>query len=136
MGPKASTTPVYAAENTPALIRGGLVMSWQMWVSARFFPPGMMWLTIPDTDGLWYLPGFLRQSRSVQGRGYRVAASARKRLLARCAFGHWHLFLSRSDGGSSAQQKIALIGMMDRVAAMVHEKGSIPAGVQVFLASA
>ncbi|KAF8195818.1 hypothetical protein K438DRAFT_1760708 [Mycena galopus ATCC 62051] len=29
----ASTAPVYAAENTPASIRGGLVMSWQMWAS-------------------------------------------------------------------------------------------------------
>ena len=33
MGPKASTSPVFAAENVPANIRGGLVMSWQMWVS-------------------------------------------------------------------------------------------------------
>jgi len=32
MGPKASTSPVFAAENTPAIIRGGLVMSWQLWV--------------------------------------------------------------------------------------------------------
>ena len=32
MGPKASTTPVFAAENTPASVRGGLVMSWQLWV--------------------------------------------------------------------------------------------------------
>jgi len=30
MGAKASTVPIYAAENVPALIRGGLVMSWQM----------------------------------------------------------------------------------------------------------
>ncbi|KAG6883598.1 hypothetical protein C0992_008374, partial [Termitomyces sp. T32_za158] len=34
MGPKASTSPVYAAENTPANIRGGLVMSWQLWLQA------------------------------------------------------------------------------------------------------
>ena len=32
MGPKATTSPVFAAENTPASIRGGLVMSWQLWV--------------------------------------------------------------------------------------------------------
>ena len=32
MGPKATTSPVFAAENTPANIRGGLVMSWQLWV--------------------------------------------------------------------------------------------------------
>ncbi|KAK0457042.1 uncharacterized protein EV420DRAFT_1480918 [Desarmillaria tabescens] len=37
MGPKASTTPVFAAENTPASIRGGLVMSWQMWTAFGIF---------------------------------------------------------------------------------------------------
>lgn len=36
MGAKAATVPVYAAENTPANIRGGLVMSWQMWVRRTF----------------------------------------------------------------------------------------------------
>jgi sugar porter (SP) family MFS transporter len=33
MGPKATTSPVFAAENTPASIRGGLVMSWQLWTA-------------------------------------------------------------------------------------------------------
>ncbi|OAQ67873.1 sugar porter (SP) family MFS transporter [Pochonia chlamydosporia 170] len=33
MGSKASTVPVYAAENAPASIRGALVMSWQMWTA-------------------------------------------------------------------------------------------------------
>ncbi|KAJ7502799.1 hypothetical protein B0H11DRAFT_1711553, partial [Mycena galericulata] len=33
MGAKASTVPVYAAENTPASIRGGLVMCWQLWTA-------------------------------------------------------------------------------------------------------
>jgi MFS family permease len=37
MGAKASTVPVYAAENCPALIRGGLVMSWQMWTAFGIF---------------------------------------------------------------------------------------------------
>jgi hypothetical protein len=42
MGPKATTSPVFAAENTPASIRGGLVMSWQLWVMIillSFTPP-------------------------------------------------------------------------------------------------
>lgn len=30
MGAKASTVPIYAAENAPAAIRGALVMSWQV----------------------------------------------------------------------------------------------------------
>jgi sugar porter (SP) family MFS transporter len=33
MGPKACTSPVFAAENVPASIRGGLVMCWQMWTA-------------------------------------------------------------------------------------------------------
>ncbi|KAK3320135.1 hypothetical protein B0T19DRAFT_479126 [Cercophora scortea] len=33
MGAKASTVPIYAAENSPAAIRGALVMSWQMWTA-------------------------------------------------------------------------------------------------------
>jgi len=37
MGSKASTVPIYAAENCPANIRGGLVMSWQMWTAFGIF---------------------------------------------------------------------------------------------------
>ncbi|KAJ9132423.1 hypothetical protein NKR23_g11209 [Pleurostoma richardsiae] len=33
MGAKASCVPIYAAENSPAAIRGALVMSWQMWTA-------------------------------------------------------------------------------------------------------
>ena len=37
MGCKASVIPIYAAENCPAAIRGGLVMSWQMWTAFGIF---------------------------------------------------------------------------------------------------
>ncbi|CAK5278318.1 unnamed protein product [Mycena citricolor] len=37
MGLKATTVPVFSAENTPASIRGGLVMSWQMWTAFGIF---------------------------------------------------------------------------------------------------
>ncbi|KAK3321970.1 hypothetical protein B0H66DRAFT_619275 [Apodospora peruviana] len=37
MGAKASTVPIYAAENSPASIRGALVMSWQMWTAFGIF---------------------------------------------------------------------------------------------------
>ncbi|KAJ7291226.1 sugar transporter [Mycena rebaudengoi] len=37
MGLKATTVPVFSAENTPATIRGGLVMSWQMWTAFGIF---------------------------------------------------------------------------------------------------
>jgi len=37
MGAKASTVPIYAAENAPAAIRGALVMTWQMWTAFGIF---------------------------------------------------------------------------------------------------
>ncbi|KOS22529.1 putative polyol transporter 1 [Escovopsis weberi] len=37
MGAKASTVPIFAAENSPAPIRGALVMSWQMWNAFGIF---------------------------------------------------------------------------------------------------
>ncbi|KAF9024797.1 hypothetical protein BDP27DRAFT_1248583 [Rhodocollybia butyracea] len=37
MGAKAVTVPIYAAENSPASIRGGLVMSWQVWTAFGIF---------------------------------------------------------------------------------------------------
>ncbi|KAJ5808285.1 hypothetical protein N7474_009554 [Penicillium riverlandense] len=37
MGLKASTIPIFCAENTPAAIRGGLVMCWQLWTAFGIF---------------------------------------------------------------------------------------------------
>ncbi|KAI9842230.1 MAG: hypothetical protein M1837_007375 [Sclerophora amabilis] len=37
MGSKASTVPIYGAENVPASIRGGLVMCWQLWTAFGIF---------------------------------------------------------------------------------------------------
>jgi MFS family permease len=37
MGAKATTIPIFAAESSPSQIRGGLVMSWQMWVAFGIF---------------------------------------------------------------------------------------------------
>lgn len=37
MGSKASTVPIFAAENVPAAVRGGLVMGWQMWTAFGIF---------------------------------------------------------------------------------------------------
>lgn len=33
MGLKEVTVPVFSAENAPTIIRGGLVMSWQVWTA-------------------------------------------------------------------------------------------------------
>lgn len=37
MGLKGSSVPIFAAENSPARIRGALVMSWQMWTGRNTF---------------------------------------------------------------------------------------------------
>ncbi|KAL4926250.1 sugar porter family MFS transporter [Aspergillus undulatus] len=37
MGLKASTIPIFCAENTPAAVRGGLVMCWQLWTAFGIF---------------------------------------------------------------------------------------------------
>lgn len=37
MGLKGSTVPIFAAENSPARIRGALVMSWQLWTAFGIF---------------------------------------------------------------------------------------------------
>jgi MFS family permease len=37
MGLKEVTVPIYSAENAPASIRGGLVMSWQVWTAFGIF---------------------------------------------------------------------------------------------------
>ncbi|ORY85065.1 galactose-proton symporter [Protomyces lactucae-debilis] len=37
MGLKGSCVPIFAAENSPPLIRGALVMSWQMWTAFGIF---------------------------------------------------------------------------------------------------
>lgn len=37
MGLKGSTVPIFAAENSPAAIRGALVMSWQLWTALGIF---------------------------------------------------------------------------------------------------
>ncbi|KAL5523634.1 hypothetical protein ACEPAG_7807 [Sanghuangporus baumii] len=37
MGAKASTIPIFSAENSPAMIRGTLVMCWQLWTAFGIF---------------------------------------------------------------------------------------------------
>jgi hypothetical protein len=37
MGAKGSSVPIFAAENSPAPIRGALVMTWQFWTAFGIF---------------------------------------------------------------------------------------------------
>lgn len=49
MGLKASTVPMFCAENTPASIRGGLVMCWQLWTAFGIFLGFCANLAVKDT---------------------------------------------------------------------------------------
>ncbi|PLB52826.1 galactose-proton symport [Aspergillus steynii IBT 23096] len=56
MGLKASTIPVFCAENCPAIIRGGLVMSWQLWTAFGIFLGTSANLAVKDTGDIsWRL---------------------------------------------------------------------------------
>ncbi|KKK25618.1 hypothetical protein P175DRAFT_0522673 [Aspergillus ochraceoroseus IBT 24754] len=56
MGLKASTIPVFCAENTPAVIRGGLVMCWQLWTAFGIFLGTSANLAVKGTGDLaWRL---------------------------------------------------------------------------------
>ncbi|KAF9235407.1 hypothetical protein BU15DRAFT_89580 [Melanogaster broomeanus] len=55
IGPKSATVPVYAAECSPAPIRGALVMMWQMWTAFGIFLGDLIDLVfyfIPDRPGV------------------------------------------------------------------------------------
>ncbi|KAK2744937.1 hypothetical protein FQN57_004066 [Myotisia sp. PD_48] len=56
MGLKEVTVPVFSAENTPANVRGGLVMSWQVWTAFGIFLGTLANLAVVDTGAIaWRL---------------------------------------------------------------------------------
>lgn len=56
MGLKEVTVPVFSAENAPAIIRGGLVMSWQLWTA---FGKSGLRLTASRRSSVTHSPGML-----------------------------------------------------------------------------
>ncbi|KAF1363524.1 D-xylose-proton symporter [Lizonia empirigonia] len=50
MGLKEVTVPVFSAEVVPATVRGGLVMSWQIWTAFGIF------LAVPLVLGIYFVP--------------------------------------------------------------------------------
>jgi MFS family permease len=56
MGLKEVTVPVYSAENVPTSIRGGLVMSWQVWTAFGIFMGTCANLVVVNTGSIaWRL---------------------------------------------------------------------------------
>ncbi|KAL7807062.1 sugar transporter domain-containing protein [Trichoderma aethiopicum] len=52
IGPKSSTVPVYAAECSPAPIRGALVMQWQMWTAFGIMLGNIMGVAFGPSTGI------------------------------------------------------------------------------------
>lgn len=60
IGPKSATIPIYAAECTPATIRGALVMMWQMWTAFGImlgYIAGVAFRSVLDGDSTVCSPG-------------------------------------------------------------------------------
>lgn len=55
VGPKSATVPVYAAECSPPVIRGALVMMWQMWTAFGImfgYVMDVSFYSVPDKPGI------------------------------------------------------------------------------------
>lgn len=56
MGLKEVTVPVFSAENAPTMVRGGLVMSWQLWTAFGIFLGTCANLAVANTGSIsWRL---------------------------------------------------------------------------------
>ncbi|KAJ7696115.1 hypothetical protein B0H14DRAFT_3529872 [Mycena olivaceomarginata] len=81
MGPKASTVPVFTAANTPASIRGGLVISWKLRTAFGIFLGFCANLALYQVGRVaWRLqsdPRFSPNVRSLPLPGYVVHTSSR-----------------------------------------------------------
>ena len=58
MGAKAATVPMYAAELSPAVVRGALVMGWQLWTAFGIFIGTCANAVVKDVSHSSYIPGF------------------------------------------------------------------------------
>jgi len=55
IGPKSATVPIYAAESSPAAIRGALVMQWQLWTAFGImvgYAADLAFYNVRDTPGV------------------------------------------------------------------------------------
>ena len=91
MGLKEVTVPVYSAENAPAIVRGGLVMSWQMWTAFGIFLGTCANLAVYNVgDVAWRLQlgsAFIPAVPLVLGVSSRNNDGLLSRLIASCRSG-------------------------------------------------
>ena len=93
MGLKEVTVPVFSAEVAPTMIRGGLVMSWQVWTASGSFV-GSCADNQVGLDCIRYLLGHLCQFGSQRHRRHILEVTAWIRLHSRCSSRDRHLLLS------------------------------------------
>lgn len=117
MGLKEVTVPVFSAENSPSLIRGGLVMSWQLWTAFGMRYTGSPFSHFSLLTLKRHLPRYLCQPRSWKGRRYFMASTAR---------------LGFYPCRSSCLRYLVL----PRVSSMVPQEGSASQGLEVASPSA
>lgn len=75
IGPKSATVPVYAAETTPANIRGALVMMWQMWTAFGIMLGTVFSLAffyVDNPEGLSGLEFAAQEHRVSKGLNWRL----------------------------------------------------------------
>ena len=137
MGPKASTSPVYAAENVPANVRGGLVMSWQMWVSSILISFSVILPTLSILDCIRHIPWIRCQFGPSKHGGDCLAFGIRVSFYSGYTFDHRNLFLPRYVIFKMYHRGILILFCppLHRITPLVHEEEPLPGCLQVFCSS-
>ncbi|KAJ0281349.1 hypothetical protein CBS470a_008341 [Colletotrichum nupharicola] len=127
MGLKEVTVPVFSAENSPTLIRGGLVMSWQVWTAFGIFLGTCANLAVGKTgDIAWRLQfgsAFIPAVPLVIGT-YFCPESPRWYLKKGKTVNAWHSLLRlRNTPLQAARDLYYIHALLDDEVALVREAG-------------
>lgn len=127
MGAKATTVPIFAAENSPAWIRGALVMSWQMYVAFGIFlyvqklPPSVVLVNGNNQEECPQISFFGRLEISSGGCSWLLPLFLQFRWL-------WvstYVLVCHIDHFSVLTENLS------RVSAMVHEERALSEGLRI-----
>ncbi|KAI8296075.1 Polyol transporter 5 [Colletotrichum sp. SAR 10_98] len=127
MGLKEVTVPVFSAENSPTLIRGGLVMSWQVWTAFGIFLGTCANLAVGKTgDIAWRLQfgsAFIPAVPLVIGT-YFCPESPRWYLKKGKTVNAWHSLLRlRNTPLQAARDLYYIHALLEDEVALVREAG-------------
>jgi hypothetical protein len=114
MGAKAATVPMYAAELSPAVVRGALVMGWQLWTAFGIFIGTCANAVVKDVS---HFVGY-RANADFSGAQDRMATPARFRFHSRSSPCYRYLLLPRVS--SLVHEERTTCGGLDS-----HEEASI-----------